>query len=144
MSIKKIAVIIVVLFIGLYLFFNVLPIWIVSPTAVYSIYNPDDEDHYITVEISDENNVSVLFRNYTLSHEESASLEREINWHLPFTNSFVSWNDETYRFNFTVDGNISKEYVRELSQYECISVWVYHYDYQMDEMIPIEIRIMAF
>jgi hypothetical protein len=144
MTIKRIAVILVVLFIGLYLFFNVLPLWIVPPASVYHIYNADDIDHFIEVEIFDENNVSVLIRNYTLAPEESVDLDREINWHLPFTNSFVSWNDQTFRFNFTVDGNISKEYVRELSQYECISVRLYSYDYQMDEMIPIEIRIMAF
>jgi hypothetical protein len=144
MSVKRFAVILVVIFIGVYLFFNVLPVWIVRPAAVYHIYNPDDIDHYITVEMFDENNESVLFRNYTLSHEESVSLEREINWHLPFTSSFVSWNDETYRFNFTVDGNASKEYVRELSQYECISVWIYHYDEKKNEMIPIEIGIVCF
>jgi hypothetical protein len=144
MSIKRIAIILVIFIIGLYLFFNVLPIVIVPPLSVYHIYNSDEIDHHITVEILDDNNESILIRNYTLAPKASVGLDREINWHIPFTSSFVSWNDKTYRFNFTVDGNVSKDYIRELSQYECISVQLYSFDYQNYEIIPIKIRIMVF
>jgi ABC-type dipeptide/oligopeptide/nickel transport system permease component len=143
MSIKRISLIIIFIAFVLYLFFNILPLIIVSPAPVYHIYNADDADHYILVHIFDENNNSILIKNYTLVPKESVELDREINWHLPFTTHFVSWNDEIYRFNFTVDGNVSQVYNRKLSQFECISVWLYHFDYQKSEIIPIEIGIMA-
>lgn len=57
-SIKRIAVILVIGFIGLYLFFNVLPIVFVGPAPLYHIYNADEIPHNITVEIFDEHNAS--------------------------------------------------------------------------------------
>ena len=143
-SIKRIAVLLVIVFIGLYLFFNVLPIVIVSPAPLYHIYNADEQNHNITVEIFDENNVSVLKKHYMICPEESVDIEREINWHLPFTSSFVTWNDRTYRFNFTVDGNVSKEYIGGANQYECISVSLYTTDYSSSEIIPIKIGLSSF
>jgi hypothetical protein len=144
MKIKRIVAIFIIFFIGLYLFFNVLPIVIVSPASVYSIYNADNVEHYIVVEIFDEHNDTIFIRNYTLAPKESVGLDRQINWHLPFTSSFVSWNDRMCRFNFTVDGNLSQDYVRKLNQYECISVMLYLYDYQNSKIIPIEIGIVCF
>ena len=144
---RKKIVIIIVLFIFLsgYLFFLILPLVLVgSPTPVYYIRNHDEQIHFISVEILDENNVSVLQENYSLKPEESVRYERQINWHLPIPKYFISWSDGIFTFNFTLDNNISKSITREMYQYETIDVSLYfkgHYD---PEPIPIEIQILTF
>ena len=141
MSIKRIGIILLIIFIGLYLFFAVFPVMMMSPASLYYIKNADEATHNIMVEIFDENNLSVFMKNYTLGPEESVSIDRKVNWHLPLTSSFITWSDGVYFFNFTVDNNVSKEYIREVNMFESISVRLYTTDYSSSEIIPIEIKI---
>ena len=141
MSIKRIGIILLSIFIGLYLFFAVFPVMMMSPASLYYIKNADEMTHNIMVEIFDENNLSVFMKNYTLGPEESVSIDRKVNWHLPLTSSFITWSDGVYFFNFTVDNNVSKEYIREVNMFESISVRLYTTDYSSSEIIPIEIKI---
>ena len=143
MSIKRIAVILLVIFIGLYLIFNVFPIMVVSPASLYYINNHDEVTHNVTVEIFDEHNVSVFKKHYTLGHDESVDLEREVNWHLPFTSSFITWYDGVYTFNFTVDNNVSKDIVRDINQYETIMVGLDSTDYPSSDIVTISIMIAS-
>jgi len=143
MSIKRIAIILLVIFLGLYLFFAVFPVMVVSPASLYHINNRDEVTHNVTVEIFDEHNVSVFKKHYTLGPDESVDLEREVNWHLPFTSSFITWYDGVYTFNFTVDNNVSKDIVRDINQYEAIMVGLDSTDYPSSDIVTISISIAS-
>ena len=141
-SILIIIIIVIVLF--LYIFFLVFPLALVGPPcSLYYIDNDDDKTHNITVEIFDEDHVSVFKHNYILSSNESINFKREIRWYLPFPSTFITWNDGVYTFNFTVDKNVSHQITRDINQYESICVDLYSEDHQSSEIIPIRIRIVT-
>ena len=133
---------VVVIILCVYLFLLVFPLVLVgSPTLLYYIHNNDDKTHSLSVEIFDENNVSVFQKNYTLQPDETTDYDRTVNWHLPFPSTFISWSDGLYTFSFTVDNNVSKSITRDTNQYETIFVDLY--SNYASKIIPIRIRIVT-
>lgn len=146
MILKKVILIIITLSIilFLYLFYLVFPLILVGPPcSLYYIYNNDNKTHNITVEIFNENHISIFEHSYQLGSNESVSYKREIRWHFPFPSMFITWDDGLYTFNFTVDKNVSNQITRDINQYESISVDLYEKNYQSSDIIPIRIRIMT-
>jgi hypothetical protein len=123
MSWKRIVIVLCVLFLGIYLFFLVFPLLLVgSPTSVYFVGNEDDNTHNLTVEIFDEQNVSVLKETYVLDANESIFYNREVRWYFPFPSSFVTWSDGLFTFSFTVDNSVTNQITREINQYVTVAV----------------------
>ena len=133
---------VVVIILCVYLFLLVFPLVLVgSPTSLYYIHNNDDKTHSLSGEIFDENNVSVFQKNHTLQPDETTDYDREVNWHLPFPSTFISWSDGLYTFSFTVDNNVSKSITRDTNQYETIFVDLY--SNYASKIIPIRIGIVT-
>lgn len=123
MSWKRIALILLILFVGYYLFFLVFPLVLVGPpTSLYYLSNHDDVSHNVTVQIFDDSNITVLKKHYILDTNESISLDREIRWYFPTPSTFVTWSDGVYTFNFTVDNVVSEEVTEEIGQYLTVAV----------------------
>ena len=118
MSIKKIIIILFVVFFGLYILSVYIPL--LSPTIavpLFYIENEDNISHDVRVEIFDENNISVFNQTYILSSNSRVKFDREVSWNFPFPSKLVTWDDGMYTFNFTVDNNSSNEITREIDQY---------------------------
>ena len=145
MNKKKITIvflILLILFIGYYLFFLVFPIILVGPPmSIYDIRNMDSITHNVSIEIFDSNNNSSYLKTYTIHPDETVEFERQINWFIPITSEYITWSHGTYTFQFTVDNNISKNITTLVRTWQTISVWLYYQGPHDIEAIPIEIKI---
>jgi len=114
---------------GVYFFFLTFPIiFIGSPDSVFDIKSFDDEIHSINVEIFDENNNSILQKDYILNPGDMIEFNREVNPFMPIPSKFITWTDGPYTFNFTLDNNISRNITTNPWPYESIIVWLYFSD----------------
>jgi len=141
MSIKKISIVVLVILLGLYFFYLYFPIMLVgAPGPLYYIRYNDTIPHNLTVEIFDENNISVFMNNYTIKSDTNIRFNRELQWFLPFPSTFVTWYDGMYTFNFTVDNNISNEITIDINQYMTVAVEIKP-SINNEEKVDIEIKI---
>lgn len=140
---KFLLITIIAIILIVYFFFLFLPLILVgSPTALFYIQNEDSFSHNVSVEIFNEQNVSVFNKSYLLDDNESVHYDREIRWYFPFPSSFVTWSDGEYVFHFTVDGNSTNQITRDINQYESISVKIEPSENQ-SESVDIIIRILT-
>ena len=141
-KIKLTIFVILILFIGYYLFFLVTPLIVVGPpSSVYSITNYDSMPHNISVLIFDENNKSVLQNTYVIRPEQNVDFDRQINWHIPIMSEQITWSHGTYPFQFILDNNISKNITIPIWPWQTIGVWLYYQGYYDNEPIPIDIKV---
>jgi len=143
MSIKKIIIMLFVVFFVLYLISLYIPL--LSPTIavpLFYIENEDNISHDVRVEIFDENNVSVFNQTYILSSNSSLDFDREVSWNFPFPSKLVTWDDGFYTFNFTVDNNSSNEITRDINQYMSVTAIIKPSSNEDDEIV-IDIKIMS-
>ena len=127
MSIKKIIIIIFVIFLELCLFSVYIPL--LSPPLVMSFFrieNDDSSPHNVIVEIFNEKNESIFNKTYFTDANESIIFERNVSWNFPFPSNTITWSDEFYRFNITVDNTHSNEISTYLDQYATIHVDLFH------------------
>ena len=140
MSIKKITVIILFLFLCMYFFFLFFPILFEAPAPLYYINNSDSISHDVNVEIFDEHNVSIFNKTYLLNKNKSVTLDREVRWYLPFPSTVISWSNGIYTFNFTVDYIYSDEITANINQFETIMVSVFSMEHPK-VLVPTKIMI---
>jgi len=140
---KAVLITIIVIILFAYFLFLVFPLVLVgSPTALFYIQNENSFSHNVSIEIFDEQNVSVFNTSYLLEVNESVHVDREIRWYFPFPSTFVTWSDGVYTFHFTVDNNASNQITRDINQYESISADIESSENQ-SESVDIIIRILA-
>lgn len=138
-------IIILLIILGGYLFFLISPLLLIGfPAPVYHICNHDTQTHFISVKILDENNISILQKNYSLNPGETIRYERQINWYLPIPTCFISWSTGVFTFNFVLDEHISKNITTEIWVYQTIDVFLYPKKYDESKPTPIEIKIATF
>lgn len=88
-------------------FFIILPyLFIGPPASFFSVYNGDETDHIVTIEIIDSNNKSIFENTYKLSSHEKV-IESKGLW-LLFKMS-LPFNKDNYTIKTNLENNVSKE-----------------------------------
>lgn len=140
---KTVLLTIIVIILFAYFFFLIFPfVFVGSPTPLFYIQNEDSLSHNVSVEIFDEQNVSVFKTSYFLEVNESVHVSREVRWYFPFPSHFITWSDGVFTFHFTVDNNVSNQITRNINQYESVSVDIKSSENQ-SERFEIIIKILA-
>jgi len=123
---KTIVIIICIILASVYFLFLTFPLFFIgAPSPVFDIRNNDEENHFINVNIFDENKNSIFNKIYYLEPNESKSLNRRISFLPPIPSNLFTWDDGPYTFYFTLDDNIMKNITTNPWPYETIGVYLF-------------------
>lgn len=125
--IRNVGIISLVIIWGCLSFFVIFPMILLPPypTFLVGIYNFDDIDHTVTVEIFDSENNSIFYESFVAKPDISIRIDRGFDWCPKNRLWWLSSDEGSYTFYVTLDDTYNISHFTELHPSISVDIDIY-------------------
>ena len=119
-----VGVISLIILAGFIIRFIILPFMILPPypAELFDIYNFDDVNHTVLMEIFDTNSKSIYFKSFDVKPGDSIEIDRGFDWCPKSRFYWLSWDEGSYTFNVSLDNTYNVSHYTELYPSKSIEI----------------------